>query len=199
MNYKTHKRKIRKSLLEQQPNCVYCNCKLSEDHNSLNYATLEHIVPQSKMGKHSVENLTLACPTCNSMRSSLDTFIGFQFKDSDSPSFKYKEDVNKVLQIINLQRNLKNYQKIISLVNNPEILLNYLNSNKTIKFINHILNKIIVTTINHRVLQKMVKFLNQLISTTQKQMGNLIQIFNIYNIELIEITVLEFGLIKQSY
>jgi 5-methylcytosine-specific restriction endonuclease McrA len=42
--------------------CRYCLM-----HESLQGATfhIEHVIPQSKGGKSSLENLTLACPGCN--------------------------------------------------------------------------------------------------------------------------------------
>lgn len=200
MNYKNNRYEIRSLLLKTQPNCVYCNCKLSNDSNkSLNFATLEHIVPQSRMGDHSVENLTLACPTCNSMRSSSDSFVGFQFKGSDINSFQSKEDISKILQVINLQKNLVFYNKIKKLANNGKELLSFLQSHKTIGVIKHILTNIIIDSITTQALKKMVNFINHLIFSTNKQMNKIKDVMINYNIELTEFTILDYGLIKQSY
>jgi hypothetical protein len=45
--------------------CVWCSCSLS--HNE---ATLEHAVPCSDGGSHRLENLLVACSTCNNSRRS---------------------------------------------------------------------------------------------------------------------------------
>ena len=45
--------------------CVYCGCSLTK------YLTLDHVIPQSKGGKDTWDNLVTACRTCNSEKSDL--------------------------------------------------------------------------------------------------------------------------------
>lgn len=53
-------------------NCVYCNIKLDDINRHI-----DHIVPLSKGGKHSPNNITLCCKTCNLSKGSkqLDTWL----------------------------------------------------------------------------------------------------------------------------
>jgi hypothetical protein len=52
--------------------CAYCRM-----HQSLQGATfhVEHVIPQSEGGKDSLENLCLACPSCNLHKSNLTTAV----------------------------------------------------------------------------------------------------------------------------
>lgn len=50
----------RRRLLKANPRCAYCGCDLSR-----HTATLDHVVPRSKGGTDSIENLVLACQPCN--------------------------------------------------------------------------------------------------------------------------------------
>ena len=43
--------------------CHYCGCRIDTST-----ATLDHIVPQSQGGTHSVANLLLACKPCNAKK-----------------------------------------------------------------------------------------------------------------------------------
>ena len=45
--------------------CVYCGCSIPKS------LTLDHVIPQSKGGKDSWDNLVTACRTCNSEKSDL--------------------------------------------------------------------------------------------------------------------------------
>jgi 5-methylcytosine-specific restriction endonuclease McrA len=45
--------------------CVYCGCSAPK------LLTLDHVIPQSKGGKDSWDNLVTACRTCNSEKSDL--------------------------------------------------------------------------------------------------------------------------------
>jgi 5-methylcytosine-specific restriction endonuclease McrA len=45
--------------------CVYCGCSTPK------LLTLDHVIPQSKGGKDSWDNLVTACRTCNSEKSDL--------------------------------------------------------------------------------------------------------------------------------
>lgn len=46
--------------------CCYCGAKLS-----LRSGTVEHIVPQSKGGKNTLENTAIACKACNNIKGDL--------------------------------------------------------------------------------------------------------------------------------
>lgn len=61
-----------KKLRKQKPRttCSYCDRKLifdNRDYNPLN-ATMDHIKPMANGGDHVVENLTICCSLCNSIK-----------------------------------------------------------------------------------------------------------------------------------
>lgn len=199
MNYKYNRKKVRLYLQNQQHNCVYCNCKLSfDDNSSLNFATIEHIVPQSRNGSQNIENLTLACPMCNSLRSNQDNFIGYSL-NNDQSYFSNKEDLNKTLQYINLKQNHQILNNILILINSGQIesLNDFLNSHKQYKFIIHILN--LLTDYSKKIFHKIRKFIENLMATTDNQSKSLESIIKHYEIELIEFSIFDYGLVKQKF
>lgn len=200
MNYKNNRSLIRNQLFTEQKTCIYCNCSLEiENNKSLNFATIEHIVPQSKDGSQLIDNLTLACPTCNSLRSSQDNFVGFYFKTSTF--FESKEDISKVLQFINLQKNISFYNYIKKMVKNKSIkqLQDFLNINKEMGIVRYILKCILKDFDIAKVLNKIYNFLTCVLKDTEKLISDLLKIINKYDIELVEFTVFEYGLVKQTY
>ncbi len=50
--------------LDASDACCYCG--------SQSYLTLDHLIPQFKGGKHSADNLVVACRSCNSSKNALD-------------------------------------------------------------------------------------------------------------------------------
>lgn len=50
----------RRRLFKADPHCSYCGCELN-----WGTATLDHVVPRSKGGTDSMDNLVLACQPCN--------------------------------------------------------------------------------------------------------------------------------------
>ena len=55
----------RKEIFERDKNvCFYCGEKVIPENS-----TLDHLVPQSKKGKHTKENLKTSCLVCNSIKS----------------------------------------------------------------------------------------------------------------------------------
>lgn len=57
-----------KNLLSISKRCAYCGVKFC----AKNPATLEHIIPLSKGGSHSRDNLAAACQKCNTSKSAKD-------------------------------------------------------------------------------------------------------------------------------
>lgn len=55
----------------QNHRCAYCTERMSDDRLSPRFATIEHVVEQSKGGKSVFKNLVMACLACNMMRSRL--------------------------------------------------------------------------------------------------------------------------------
>ncbi len=51
------------SLLNRSTNCYWCECALTEIH-------IDHYVPLSKGGKHTISNLVVSCPSCNLRKGS---------------------------------------------------------------------------------------------------------------------------------
>ncbi len=47
--------------------CIHCNRRLlvAEDGTPISHATIEHILPRNHGGDNEVENLALACGSCN--------------------------------------------------------------------------------------------------------------------------------------
>jgi len=56
-----------KELYKNTKNCYWCNCKLEKNNTHL-----DHYIPLSKDGKHTISNLVLACGSCNRKKSSKD-------------------------------------------------------------------------------------------------------------------------------
>lgn len=56
------KEAIEKLLIKQENKCLSCGKKLKEYH-------IDHIIPLSKKGKHTIKNIQLLCPRCNILKS----------------------------------------------------------------------------------------------------------------------------------
>jgi len=54
-----------KEILENAINCYWCNNKLKNKH-------IDHYIPLSKGGKHSLENIVVSCPHCNCSKNAKD-------------------------------------------------------------------------------------------------------------------------------
>ena len=54
------RRKIRSLLLQREPYCWFCGVPLE-----LTTATLDHLHPRCRRGRHCLKNLRLACDGCN--------------------------------------------------------------------------------------------------------------------------------------
>lgn len=63
-DYFTNQEKRKEIFKRDKYICFYCGTKVTEEN-----ATLDHMVPQFKGGKHTRENLKTACLTCNSIKS----------------------------------------------------------------------------------------------------------------------------------
>lgn len=49
-------------LRRQKNKCYYCHVKLGKERNSW---VAEHVIPLSRGGSNSIDNIVIACPTCN--------------------------------------------------------------------------------------------------------------------------------------
>ena len=50
--------------------CVSCGCKVvKSDTYRPDQATIDHVIPMSKGGSHTVDNIVTMCHTCNSLKS----------------------------------------------------------------------------------------------------------------------------------
>ena len=57
-----------KKLLNESTKCYWCNKKLS------NKKHLDHYIPLSKGGEHTLTNLVVSCPTCNLQKNAKDPY-----------------------------------------------------------------------------------------------------------------------------
>ena len=57
------KRRMRATLLAVDPHCKYCGHSLS-----MVTATLDHVIPKSRGGSNTIENMVLACYCCNTKK-----------------------------------------------------------------------------------------------------------------------------------
>lgn len=55
---------IKELLLFQDYKCLYCNCDITNGYH------LDHIIPLSKNGDNSINNLCISCATCNLRKGS---------------------------------------------------------------------------------------------------------------------------------
>lgn len=66
---------INRTLVYRKHNyiCTSCNVKCvhpnKDNYNQSNAATLDHIIPKSKGGSHTYDNVTLLCRSCNTIKS----------------------------------------------------------------------------------------------------------------------------------
>lgn len=58
------RRKVRLKLLKSRPYCHYCGRKVDESSSSL-----DHVIPRSKGGPNSQDNLVLSCLSCNNKKA----------------------------------------------------------------------------------------------------------------------------------
>ena len=56
-----------KKLVEESDKCAYCGCCDSELH-------WEHIIPKSRGGPDTIDNMVKSCPKCNQKKSNKDPF-----------------------------------------------------------------------------------------------------------------------------
>ena len=54
----------------QNHRCCYCGCKMTEQANHKNSATIDHVLPKSKGGANHPDNYVIACYSCNTKRGS---------------------------------------------------------------------------------------------------------------------------------
>lgn len=53
-------------------NCYWCNCKI--DKTIKNGFHIDHYIPLSKGGTHTLENIVISCPNCNILKSNKDPY-----------------------------------------------------------------------------------------------------------------------------
>lgn len=68
---------------KQKGICAYCGKKMSMNPVSRLFATFDHVVPLSKGGKWSEDNIVLACRRCNEKKS--NKIWGFNDEGKERP------------------------------------------------------------------------------------------------------------------
>ena len=58
-----------KELYSTVKNCYWCNTKLNKNNTHL-----DHIMPLSKGGEHTISNIVISCPTCNLEKHAKDPY-----------------------------------------------------------------------------------------------------------------------------
>ena len=58
-----------KELYLTAKNCYWCNTKLNKNNTHL-----DHLMPLSKGGEHTLSNLVISCPTCNLQKNAKDPY-----------------------------------------------------------------------------------------------------------------------------
>lgn len=77
---KTSKRIL---FMRDKGQCVYCKCKLK-----IREATIDHVIPKSKGGDNSWNNLVISCFDCNNKKTNLSLKeIGYEEINAKKPTF----------------------------------------------------------------------------------------------------------------
>jgi len=96
-NWKVHWEALRKTVATKtNGRCAYCGCLLQL------YWHVDHMIPRSKGGKNSIDNMIASCPTCN-RRKGKKTPLEFELRLAER-LFAAVDDVGKGLTV------LKEYQ-----------------------------------------------------------------------------------------
>ncbi len=66
---RVQRKELRKALVARTGHCAYCGRPFVHTSNRNNSRpTLDHVVPLSKGGKHTIDNLAVICFSCNSLK-----------------------------------------------------------------------------------------------------------------------------------
>ena len=100
-------------LVRDQLRCVYCGFDGSKDVHAFRQLVasggLDHLVPTTQGGLHSVENLVLCCWPCNKLKGSYDPRPDVMPADSDE---KRKVMIEKVREYLK-PRDWDYYQRVL--------------------------------------------------------------------------------------
>ena len=58
--------------------CAYCGIETKPKNkakNGLEYTTMDHVIPLSKGGDHTMENVVIACNSCNARKSDKTEYL----------------------------------------------------------------------------------------------------------------------------
>lgn len=96
--------------------CVYCTRVCSQENDSLNYPTIDHLVPVSKKGDFfNLKNWAISCKFCNGLKGDKNTFPVVQFSN---PNIELTEEdgkiIKKYIQFSNQVMGLKIIEKMSS-------------------------------------------------------------------------------------
>lgn len=84
MSKEYSKKRLELVFEKTQGRCAYCGKELSDD------ATIDHVIPRSKGGSNSLDNLLPSCRSCNTSKGvkSLEEFRFWRtFKVNNTPTF----------------------------------------------------------------------------------------------------------------
>ena len=80
--------------------CCFCGCYMTEVHGSRHSVTVEHVIPKSKGGSDTAENLVASCYRCNNNRGTKDAL-----------EFKPRAEQEKSNARVRLEAKVRKYVK----------------------------------------------------------------------------------------
>ncbi len=101
---------IVEKLVRNSTDCYYCGNRVN-----IRKRTLDHVVPITRFGVHSVTNLVMACPACNTQKGCLTgeeyTSVRNRLMEANNTLTGIRKGEKKIQQIIRIQNKILKYAK----------------------------------------------------------------------------------------
>lgn len=153
--------------------CFYCNCAVSAKT-----VTIDHVVPKSKGGQNSYNNVVASCSVCNTRKSSYQSFLTLRWTNPEDSLQITKSDI---MSLCCAKEKLDLYQIINSylILNQPEkayLVMKYFmdrsekNSNVNVKFLANLKN---YHNLNHkRRKDRVLNRIHSIVDYAEKYLAN---------------------------